>query len=440
MKKIKPIVKTIRRLLPVAVFSILLIKGSGLAGLAEDRVPAKLLPSSLNVPPALSENPYVKVLIRREAERFMLTVPFSHSLRVGKRTVPKDALMSSEVSCLHDGIQIGSQRFVESVVRLETADQYVDVDKRSYRGNLIIMKTPAGKMNVINEVRLEDYLKGVLPGEVSDKWPIETLKAQAVASRTFALFKIVERADRDFMMTSDVLSQMYVGKSSEKTSTNQAVDLTKGEVLLYQARLFPAFFHAACAGQTTRADFVWRIEPNPVLNGAVCLYCRGSKHENWKSEVSFEKIESQIASRGYTISPIKTITFTDYDPSGRARQVIIEHKKGRLEFNANDFRLFVGPDLIRSTRAFVEVYRRKARFTGKGWGHGVGMCQWGAKAQAESGFAYRKILAHYYPGSAIKRIYSSGFLSVVLPNRAASSANEPTLFDKAEQILDDWFG
>ncbi len=405
----------------------------------------ELLRSSIVLPAQLAENPHIKILILQNQDQLTLSIPFPYAVESvpDSKILERGSLLSSaKIVPAAGGIQIGRAVYNQSHLKLATENQYFDINGKQFHGDVEITKTPSGKLNVINEVQMEDYLKGVLPWEVSEKWRMEALKAQAVVARTFAIFKILERAGQTHILTSDVLSQVYAGKSVEKLKTNRAVDATRGEVLLFRKQIFPAFFHAHCGGQTTQADYVWRIQPNPVLNGTICLYCKGSKYDRWESSVSLDKIEAKIRARGFTISPIRTILFSDYDPSGRARKVIIEHTKGTLTLDANDFRLFVGPDLIRSTKATVDVTRhQKAEFSGQGWGHGVGMCQWGSKAQAELGRSYQEILAFYYPGSKLQKLYGGKNVPLLSASPGDSSDVESDgLLDKAERLVNDWFG
>lgn len=400
----------------------------------------ELLKSSLPLPHRIEENPHLKVLLQ-ETDSFTLTIPTAFRIEAisGSSILRQgSSLPPSKVTIQDKGIQIGKVLFPHVHLKVSTNNQFFQIDKKQYHDIAHIVVSPGGKLLIINEIGLEDYLKGVLPWEVSEKWPEEALRAQAVVARTFALFKMQERAGQPYVLTSDVMSQVYVGRSAEKQKTNQAVDFTRGEVLVYQNKLFPAFFHAACGGQTTKADFVWRIQPNPVLNGTLCSFCKGSKHDVWETDISFEKIESKIRERGYTMSPIQNILFSDYDPTGRAKKVVIEHQKGTLVLDSNDFRIFVDPDDIRSTKSSASVRNQRAYLHGNGWGHGVGMCQWGMKGQADTGKKFEQILMYYYPGSKIQKIY--GAQPTVKTEPVLPGTNQDNLFDKVEQTMNEWFG
>ena len=397
------------------------------------------LPSSLPIPAQVENNPRVAILILENQNRFPISIPFPYKVLSTEGSFSEPALSSSDVTLTNQGIAIGNQFFTTPQITIATGDRYFELGKRSYRGNLSIIQNSKGALNAVNEVQIEDYLKGVLAWEVNSQWPEESLKAQAVASRTFALFKFLEHAKEKHMLTSGVLSQVYAGKNAEKIFTNRAVDLTEGEILTFGGNIFPAFFHSACGGHTTEAERAWRIQPNFVLRGVVCPYCRKSKHYEWQVSVPLEKIQSQLASQKFTISPIQNITFTDYDASGRAQKVSVRHQKGELKLDANDFRLFIDPDLIRSTKASVKVSGKQAHFSGLGWGHGVGMCQWGAKTQAEAGKTYQQILAFYYPGSEVVKLYGTN-KSESQVKSAGNQSDDLSLIEKAEKLMNDWIG
>jgi len=366
-----------------------------------------LLKSSLPLPAAGAlDNPRLGVFLK-EVDRFQLNIPISSQVIDGTTVHFMTRIDNVLVKPYQKGILIGQFYYETKKLTIATHDQMLEVDGKGYRDNLTLILTDAGKLQLINDVNLEDYLKGVLPLEVHYDWPKEVLRAQAIASRTYALFKMLDRLKETHAVSSDVLSQVYGGMSAEKEETSRAVDATQGLVMTYGGQIFPAFFHANSGGRTTNAENVWAIEPNPVLTGVDSPMSASGKYETWDARIAFSDIEKKIKSHGYTMSPIKYLFFSHYDHSGRARLITIEHQKGWLELNANDFRLFVGADQMRSTRAIGAVEGAFFHVHGKGWGHGVGMCQWGAKSLAESGYDAFQILSFYYPGNTVQRLYGS---------------------------------
>ena len=256
---------------------------------------------------------------------------------------------------------------------------------------------------VINELPLEDYLYGVLYHEISQKWPLETIKAQAIASRTFALYQIRINKDKLYDLTSDIFSQMYGGATSEKGRTNKGVDMTKGQVLTYQGKIFPAYFHATCAGHTEDASQLWNIELEP-LKGVPCDFCKNSPHYKWEKVVDFSEIRDNLKKSGTPVKEVKGISIAERNASGRVSKIIIQTDEGEIPISGKDLRMLIGPNVIRSTNFTVESMFGMVQFTGLGWGHGVGLCQWGACGMAENGYDLKRIINHYYPSAEISNL------------------------------------
>lgn len=297
------------------------------------------------------------------------------------------------------GIRIGNVLYPVSALRITSKADEMLVQGRKYRSAIQVLKNPAKSLTVVNEIDVEDYLKGVLPAEMNPAWPEEALKAQAVVSRSYAVFKNIENKNFPFTLGSDVGSQVYRGKTSESASTNRAVEKTRGEILAHRGKIFPTFFHSTCGGRTTRADYQWNIEPHPSLKGVECVFCQGSRHHTWRTQFSATEIENLLAKSRHRLSRIESITPKERDASDRPRFAEIKHGGGSLTLPANEFRLALGSDRLRSTRFDVERQGNQFFFKGRGWGHGVGMCQFGAKHLAELGYRYTDILRYYYPDS-----------------------------------------
>lgn len=303
------------------------------------------------------------------------------------------------------GIKFGSKDFRFPKISVLSDAGSIRVNNKTYGAGVQIFRKSPGKLLVVNEVGVEPYLKGVLPSEMPRQWSKEALKAQAVASRTFALFKALSKKDEDYMVSGDVIGQVYGGHGAAHRDTDRLVDQTRGEILTYQGRIFPAYFHSTCAGHTTHAEYNWDVAPHPALQGVNCFFCTNSKYQRWEKEIPVSELERRLKNAGYRIGALGRISPGKWDSSGRPREIEIRHSKGALTLRGNDFRLAVGPDLVKSLKDLRVVRSGSGmKFTGRGWGHGVGMCQWGAKALAEQGKTYREILEFYYPGATITQI------------------------------------
>jgi stage II sporulation protein D len=349
---------------------------------------------------------YVRVAIVQDLECLRFSVNGSYSILDArdKKILSSGKFITAAASGNKTGIVIDGVEYRTDRLFIQVADpEAIVINGRKYRGNIRLVKKENLHLLVVNDIELEDYVKGILYHEVSHYWPEEALKAQAVVCRTYALYQMAENSSRDFDVTNDVYSQVYGGKTSERYRTNKAVEETKGIVLVYEGRVFPAYFHATCAGYTENASLLWNIDV-PVLRGVACAFCKESPHFNWHQVTTLAELKDALAKAGYNLSgDIRAIETLGRDRSGRVRELKIKTSKNDLTLSAKDFRNSLGPNIIRSTNFEVNIAGSDAVFEGLGWGHGVGMCQWGAYFMAKEGRSYQDILAYYYPGSALSQ-------------------------------------
>lgn len=321
------------------------------------------------------------------------------------------------------------------VLRLQNTkkDEFIEVNGKRYRGNIEIIAKNS-KITVINIVSLEDYLYGVLPGEMSPSWPLESLKAQAVAARSYGMATKGKHSKEGFDVCTTTDCQVYGGVDAEQKSTNRAVDQTRGEVLTYDGKVITAFFHSASGGYTENSEFVWS-SAIPYLRG-VEDYDQKSPHYSWKKEVDPAWLSTKLASQGDKVGEIQSISLSemkkspqktvDRGISGRVLTFEVIGSTGKATISGNTFRTMLG---LKSTcfdlyvqekggRSPVQVEKAKKNWgtrkdttlviEGYGWGHGLGLSQWGAKAMAEndpSNTGYQKILLHYYTGVKLENLY-----------------------------------
>jgi stage II sporulation protein D len=175
--------------------------------------------------------------------------------------------------------------------------------------------------------------------------------------------------------------------------------------MTWDGKLFPAYFHACCGGHTEDADMLWKTNL-PVLKGRPCPYCQDSPHFYWSRKVSIWPVRKALLEKGYKCGKITAFDVAGYDASGRATEILIKTTAENLKIPSNQFRIIVSPTLIKSTNFTVELKDEFLYFEGKGWGHGVGLCQWGACGMAQDGFTTEEILEFYYPHSQIIDIWN----------------------------------
>lgn len=310
------------------------------------------------------------------------------------------------IRCNDNQIYIGGGVY-NSPVRL-ICDKNFDslrINGRRYRDTIIIYAKNS-RLTVINELDIESYLFGILPKEVNPAWPEESLKAQAVVSRTYALRNLRKHEKDGFDICDQTHCQVFGGKESEDNRSNNAVEATNGEVLLYNGQMAQSLFHASCGGHTENPNNVWSWECKTpeYLEGCKDKYCQNSPHQYWKNKIYADYIKLKLNKAGYNVGVISKIKLSGTSRSGRTKILKIKHSKGELKIAAAKFRMAVDPWQIRST--YLKNISKSGNafiFSGLGWGHGVGLCQWGAKEMGEKGRDYKEILEHFYPGTTIEK-------------------------------------
>jgi stage II sporulation protein D len=354
-----------------------------------------------------SRDPVMRVMIADELTAVPIYMKKDYRITAsGQGTVLMEGpCIATEIKAVDTGIMIRDKVFRVSGVRIrieEGARSYVD--RKPFRGDVEILKKDNGRLMVINHIGLDEYLYGVLYHEVSHRWPIGALKAQAIVARTFALYEARQNRSKPYDLRSDVYSQVYGGSEFERWSTTMAVKATKGRIMTYRGDIFPTYYHAACAGSTEDASRLWKIDLAP-LTGVKCDYCRGSKYYRWQNAIGLGTVREELRSAGYTIGDIVSVSVVSKNGSGRAEKVLVKDSSGKsLELSGKEFRQALGPNDLRSARFDACIDDGKLVLDGMGWGHGVGMCQWGAYGQAKLGKKADEILKYYYPGAEVSSI------------------------------------
>lgn len=278
------------------------------------------------------------------------------------------------------------------------------VNGKKYRGLVELIPADKGGV-VVNELPLEEYLIGLINCEISSQWPIDAIKAQAVIARSYALYQMEARRYALYHLESSVLDQVYDGAGIEDSRAARGVQETTGEVLTYNNKVIQAFYHSSCGGHTESAANVWGGS-FPYLQGVACAYCTEATAARWDATLPLKKVEGLLKVAGIQASGLKEIRAGSSNPSGRLEQVVLVTARGNLPVPAVMFRKAVGYGVIKSTRFRIDSRADELIFSGVGNGHGVGLCQWGAKQRASDGFDYREILSYYYPGTKLVKLYS----------------------------------
>jgi stage II sporulation protein D len=356
---------------------------------------------------ALSEKNTIRIAVLKDAKDFTLSIRGKYRFidPVTNKEIERGRrLRKSKVIVNNQGIRIRDTFYHLSRIKImprKDVTIYSKGEKRRYRGMVEIIRNEEDKLLVINSLDLETYIKGVLYHEVSHRWPLEALKAQAVATRTYALYQAKMNKNNEYDVTSDIYSQVYGGRSAERYRTNMAANRTKGQVLLYKGEVLPAYFHATCGGHTEDVNEIWE-QDLPPLRGKLCQYCKLSPHYRWKKNFRSKDVQDALNHHGYKLGLIKDIKVLKRNHSGRIKDLQIKTRDGQIVIiSGKEFRAIVGPNRIKSNLYDVIMKGYYFDLRGKGWGHGVGMCQWGAYFMSRKGINYKDILNYYYPGVRI---------------------------------------
>lgn len=285
----------------------------------------------------------------------------------------------------------------------------------TYEGWIEVLppETSTGVWRIVNRLPIERYLLGVVGSEVYASWEPAVLEAQAIAARTYALYKISRRPPgARYHIRSGESAQVYRGLDGHHENVVQAVQNTRGAALTFDGKVFQSFFHAICGGGTTSAWLQFGYPDIAPLRGVKCNYCRNAKRAKpWEWRVSGDELQSRLQryckrSRSHRkpkeIGTIQKVRGIEPGTGGQPSYVQIEHATGSFEFDAHQFRMsVVGTRHLPSSLFRCRKDGADFVFHGRGWGHGVGMCQWGAKELAERGRDAATILQFYYPQSKI---------------------------------------
>ncbi|MEE9554473.1 MAG: SpoIID/LytB domain-containing protein [candidate division Zixibacteria bacterium] len=342
---------------------------------------------------------------------------------------------SSEVKLRFDdhGIEVKDHNGVLTIglteVRCKPRNEstVLRLNGKSYRGFLRgVHREESESIMILNMVDLEEYLAGVLPGEIGDRTQDEyaAAKAQAVAARTYAVWKLTNGGSNSVLFPT-IADQVYLGRDSEIDLLTRAVFETTGEVLFYDSKPIAAFYHAVCGGATIPVERAWPDrEPASYLKSAKDGdYCTWAKTYSWTETFDEAILEANLKkyfvdrnlSTADDFGKIVDIEFVFDEKVGRSKRIDVFTDTGLLTVKYDQIRWALGkpsvPGAILPSTKF-EVEKQKTEdgaltlvITGKGNGHGVGVCQCGAIGRARVGQKYEKILKSYYKDAKIERIY-----------------------------------
>lgn len=269
----------------------------------------------------------------------------------------------------------------------------------TYEGYLEIQQKD-NRMYVINHLSLEDYIMGVLPYEAVPTWPDEVLKALCIASRTYAVCLMQQRRKNGaaYDVRATVHDQVYNGKS--RYNLQRIIDATRNQIITHEGKPICAMFHACCGGIIPAMKKTPMHTGKPYLKRTyACTHCVGKRFYRWEYHYSFEELEDTLKKRYPELGTLEDILITSYDNAGIAQRVRLQGTHKTITLKAQTFRSLF-PE-IRSISCSFTTKDKKLYATGKGHGHHLGLCQWGAYSMVTKGATYQQVLSYYYPDTSL---------------------------------------
>ncbi len=384
-----------------------------------------VLPAATSGDPSVSEAinssvPPVRVLLRGGAKN-ALQIRVEGPYRVvppndWRVLAQGESLEASEVAATSDGIQIGGRSFpLDRIMVVPISSGNLWVGDRRYRGRLLLVRRDGDRVSAINIVLLEDYLASVINGEMPGDFPPAARQAQIIAARTYTLYQQKTFGQgRDYDVHDSARSQMYRGVEyrdktdrrmlAETADSRKLARQTRGIVLMYQGRLFCSYYSAVCGGHSIDGRALFR-DATPPLVGVACDDCRDAENYRWERSIDratfHERVNGYLANQGENLGRLLSVEVAKQAP-GVLPTVTITGEDGSLEISTDTFRSSVlEAGTLPSSMFTIEADARQVLIRGRGWGHGVGLCQWGARHQASAGHTAAEILQHYYPNTTL---------------------------------------
>jgi stage II sporulation protein D len=275
---------------------------------------------------------------------------------------------------------------------------------RKYRGELLLLSTENNSVLLVNKVHLEDYLLSVVPSEMPASWHIEALKAQAVCARSYAVNAILQNSNKPFHLRDDVYDQAYYGMAKEHENSTKAVKETEDIIILYNDKPASAFYHSNSGGMTEEAENIWGMKI-PYTHSVVSNFDYFATNFAWEYPISFTTLNSAFST--YPVGDIQDITIQKVTNAGRVVSLDIQGTKKTISLRGTEFRKLLGYEKVRSLKYYVRKTETGFTINGYGYGHGVGLSQWGSYGMAKTNYNYMQILNHYYKDIELGKIMFS---------------------------------
>ncbi|MBC6422910.1 MAG: SpoIID/LytB domain-containing protein [Hormoscilla sp. SP5CHS1] len=368
------------------------------------------LPLLLMLNPALAAALELRVAIEEEVKQVQVGSSSKATVKNSAGQTLGELKAMSGFVAQHQYSTVALSKWQASQIWIEPADNgLVWIGDRWYRGRVLLVPSQSG-LTAVNYVDIEHYLYSVLGGEMPPSWPLEALKAQAVAARSYALYQREKTANKIYDLGDTTAWQVYQGVEDEYISTQQAVNATAGQVLIHDGKIIEAVFHSSSGGHTENVEDIWTASL-PYLR-AVPDFDQNAPVFEWKKTFSGDILSSLISSVGNILS----LTPERTTPHGRITTMKVIGDKGEKVVTGKELRKLLS---LKSTLFTISPLGESADFSGtvdensppssfqvvgRGFGHGLGLSQYGANALARRGYNYQQILLHYYTKTSLARI------------------------------------
>jgi len=327
-----------------------------------------------------------------------------------------DRLAATTVKSHPTGLRIGGKSY--SASRLEVTPRNspaIWINGHQYRGVMRIYRHQSGKLSVVNVLPLEQYIASVVDSEMPAAFPDEARKAQAVVARTYALYQSTQKGPNAlYDVFADTRSQKYLGYkyraasgkmlAGETEKGRRIARETRGIVCVYNNRLYCTYYSAVCGGHTIEGKELFS-DASAAVAAVACDFCREAKYYRWEFSLAREDLERRLNPLSEKNSGrLQSLARINANQPGRLARYEARFANGRQVVSGDRLRTALSSAGARSPNFDIDQSGGRYTIHGRGHGHGVGLCQWGACGQAKQGRAMREILAYYYPGSDIVRL------------------------------------
>lgn len=305
--------------------------------------------------------------------------------------------------------QRGLLNLTDSLIYFIADKKICVVNNKKYAGYLVFRFT-SGRNFLINILPVEEYLRGVVPSELGwiTKNIYQAILSQTIAARTYAYSHRNNYDKLGFDVHGTVQDQVYDGLNVENELVNEAIKKTRGLILTYRDRPIDAKYHSTCGGRTANFFDIWSDTTIPYLVSVEDPFCNKSPHATWQDEISFAKLMKNLGSDSLSNERIKKIVLKRNPQSCRVVEITVvtnlrEEKIPKYRIRKTLVGEVASTGMLKSTYLDMVSADGKIKITGRGYGHGVGMCQFGAMEMARQGFDFKRILKHYYPNTKLSK-------------------------------------